>query len=191
MDHREPSDPHPPPGHGLDPLIAYWQVLRRGHLVPARADLDPSILGPWLHMAGLVDIGAAGRMRFRVGGQGLSALLGVEARGMPLRSLFALGTRARLHDLALRVFTGPSMLSMTLIAPAQATAAKPVQVPLVMLPLRDQHGAITRAILCMEGRAAMAAERPARFHIRQARLTTLSALTAEGPLLRLIPGGRG
>lgn len=190
MDHVDTSDQRAPASAGLDPLIAYWQRLRGGHRVPARADLDPSALGPWLHMAGLVDGGPTGRMRFRVGGQGLNQLLGVEARGMPLRSLFALGTRARLHDLALRVFSGPSMLTMTLIAPARAPAARPVQVPMVILPLRDNHDAITRALLCMDSRAAMTAERPARFHIRQARLTTLTATSADVPMLRVIPGGR-
>lgn len=109
---------------------------------------------------------------------------------MPLRSLFALGTRERLQDLAHRVFSGPAMLRMTLIAPARAMGARAVQVPSVMLPLRDDTGAVTRALLCMESRPALSVERPARFHIRQARLTTLTTEQMDTPLLRLIPGGR-
>lgn len=190
MDHVDTPQTWTATPQGFEPLITYWRVLRRGHLVPARADLDPSALGPWLNMSGLVEIGSGGRARFRVGGQGLSALLGVEARGMPLRSLFALGTRDRLQDLVQRVFSGPSMLHMTLIAPARAAEARPVQLPVVMLPLRDQDGAVTRALFCMESRAAMAVQRPARFHIRQARLSMLTAASTDTPLLRLIPGGR-
>lgn len=190
MDHVDPSAPPPPLADPLEEVRAYWQALRHGRAVPARADLDPERLGPWLPMAALVEIGAGDRMRFRVGGQGLRMLLGVEPRGMPLRSLFALGTRARLQDLGLRVFSGPAMLTMTLIATTPPPTMRPVQVALVMLPLRDRHDRVTQALLCLDGKAARTVERPARFHIRQARLTALGDAALSTPLLRLIHGGR-
>lgn len=185
-----PQD-RPADATAIDEVLHYWQSLRRGRLVPARADLDPGVLGPWLNMAGVIEQAAGGRIRFRLGGQGLSALLGVEARGMPLRALFAVGTRARLQELAAQVFATPATLTMTLVAAPRVAEARPVQVPMAILPLLDGTGSITRALVCLEARAALQAERPARFHIRQARLSPLKAREADGPSLRVIPGGRG
>jgi len=175
---------------GIDAVLQYWQRLRRGRIVPARADLDPSVLGPWLNMAAIVEYAAGERIRFRLGGQGLSALLGVEARGMPLRALFAVGARARLQDLAAPVFEAPAMLTMTLIAAPRVAEAPPVHVPMAVLPLADGTGAVARALVCLEPRAALQAERPVRFHIRQARLTPLVGREVDPPTLRVIPGGR-
>lgn len=176
---------------GIDEVLHYWQGLRRGRIVPARADLDPGVLGPWLNTAGIVEQAAGGQIRFRLGGRGVAALLGVEARGMPLRALFAVGTRMRLQDMALRVFDGPAMLTMTLIAAPLAADPRPVHVPMVMLPLGDGAGVVNRALVCLDPKAAMRAERPARFHIRHGHLTPLGAAPPpHEPLLRLIPGGR-
>lgn len=187
MPQDRPQD-RPP---GLDEVVQYWQGLRRGRVVPARADVDPGALAPWLSAAGIIDHAAGGRIRFRLGGQALSALLGVEARGMPLRSLFTVGARARLQDMVLSVFEGPAFLTMTLIAPAVTPGIHPVHVAMAILPLGDAEGCVNRALVCLDPKSAARAERPARFHIRQARLTPLSAARPEAPALRLITGGRG
>jgi hypothetical protein len=67
---------------------------------------------------------------------------------------------------------------------------QPVHVSMAILPLGDGEGQVTRALVCLDPKSAARAERPARFHIRQARLTPLSAARPEAPALRLITGGR-
>jgi hypothetical protein len=186
-----------PPAPGIDPVVAYWQGLRRGRTVPARSDLDPVALQPWLSGAGIVERGATGRIRLRLGGRGLSDLMGVEARGMPLRAMFAVGARTRLQELADAVFDGPQLLTMTLVA--TTLTHETVQVPMALMPLSDGSGDITRALLCLKLDPAARIALPCRFHIRQAQLTRLDAgvrvsggqaTRSNAPGLRLIAGGR-
>jgi hypothetical protein len=189
MNNIIPFGPLRPDSTGLAALIAYWQALRRGHSVPARADLDPKALAPWLAMAGLVECDPDGALRFRIGGQGLHALLGTEARGMPLRSLFAPGARARLHDLAQHVFHDPALLRMNVNSAAQYRAA-PVQLSMVMLPLRDQYDQTTRALICLDEHRARAVKAPVRFEISHASLIPLSQAQPRAAAHRLVAGGR-
>ena len=105
MDHLPRHDdmpPHHAPAGpvGVDGAVAYWHRLRRGRTIPARADLDPMALRPWLPLSGIVEQAPSGKIRFRLGGSGRASLMGVEVRGMPLRSLFAVGARPWLGDLA-------------------------------------------------------------------------------------------
>lgn len=205
MDHAPTADHRAKPDlPALDKVIAYWQGLRHGRIVPARTDLDPAALQPWLSGAGIVERGSGGRIRLRLAGRAISALMGVEARGMPLRAMFAVAARARLTDLSAAVFDGPQALSMTLIAEAADPSAPPLTFAMVLLPLGDQTGAVTRALICLSPQRTDhdGVARPCRFHIRQAHLTALSPAPrlagvrveragAIAPALRLIPGGRG
>lgn len=184
---------------GIHPVIAHWQGLRRGRDVPARTDLDPAALQPWLGRAAIIERTAGGRVRFRLAGRTISDLMGVEARGMPFRAIFAIGARDRLHEIAEQVFTGPNLLSMTLVATAVSPQIRPVLVPMALMPLRDEAGAISRALLCLDHDPRTEIERPCRFHIRQAQLSALAPgprLTGVHvnrggpPALRMIEGGR-
>lgn len=201
MDHppriggRVGPDPDP-----LGPVLVYWQGLRRGRPVPARTDLDPAALQPWLAGAGIVERDPQGRIRFRLGGRMLGRLFGIDARGMPLRALFAVGARDRLAALAAAAFDGPQVLRLTLVAPMAGAGARPALVQMAVLPLSDGSGAVTRALVCVDVDPRAAIHLPCRFHIRQAhlsaagpspRLTGLRVVRRAAPALTLIEGGRG
>ena len=191
---RQPPDPGT-----LGPVIAYWQSLRRGRPVPARTDLDPAGLLPFLSSSGIVERDRAGRIRFRLAGRVIAECLGVEPRGMPLRALFAFAARDRLAELAHAAFDGPHLVRLTLVADAPAPGAPPAPVPCAILPLSDGTGAVNRALVCLDLDPRALIARPCRLQIRDAHLTALtpprlSAVKVSrtgAPTLRVIAGGRG
>jgi hypothetical protein len=195
-----PTQIRPPPEMGaLGPVIAHWQGLRRGRAVPARTDLDPAALQPWLSASGIVERDGTGRVRFRLGGRVIADCLGVEPRGMPLRALFAPGARDRLAGLLGQVFDGPHLLRLTLVAEPAQIDKPPCLVPCAILPLSDGAGGITRALFCLDLDPRAPFLRPCRLHVRQAHLVALAAprlraVTVQrphAPDLRVIAGGRG
>lgn len=52
-------------GAQLPALYAYWNARRRGRRFPARADIDPLDLAPWLANIFLVEVDPRGTPRFR------------------------------------------------------------------------------------------------------------------------------
>ncbi len=184
----------------LAPVLAYWQGLRRGRMVPARADLDPVALQPWLAGAGIVERDTGGSIRFRLGGRVIAGLLGVEPRGVSFRALFAVAERDRLTGLTEGLFDGPRVLCLTLVAPHVAAGKPEIEVPMVVMPLCDGSGAVSRALVCVDVDPRAGLAMPCRFQIRQAvlsapspkpRLTGLRVARGGAPALRVIEGGRG
>ncbi|NKX46011.1 PAS domain-containing protein [Roseicyclus persicicus] len=157
---------------GLAAVLGHWRGLCRGRAVPARADLDPEALAPWLPDLGIVARDAGGRLRFRLGGRRLARLLGGEARGMPLRVLVAPEDRARLEALANAALDTPRVVTLRLATPAGRGA-------LALMPLADGQGMVTRLLLCLDGLPATGdtARHPA-------------APPKAAPALRVIAGGR-
>lgn len=184
----------------LASVLAYWDRLRRGRTVPARSDLDPVALQPWLAGSGILERDAGGSIRFRLGGRVIAGILGVDARGMPFRALFAVAARDRLTGLTEALFDGPQLLCLTLVAPHAAAGQPPIKVPMLVLPLSDGSGAVTRALVCVDVDPRAGAALPCRFHIRQAvlsnptphpRLVGLRVARGGAPALSVIEGGRG
>lgn len=184
-----------------DPVLAAaraaWAGLARGAPggVPARMDLDPARLLPILGHAALLEQPRPGVVRLRLGGGRLAAWAGMEVRGLPLRALFAVPDRGAVMAAVAAVFARPARLEAALWAPG---AAGLVETGLVILPLRDAGGAVSRALLVL-GAAAQAAPGPvpARWRVR-GLVTRPVAGTAAAPagmpkgppVLRVIRGGR-
>lgn len=197
-------DTAPPPTIGspdmgrLAPVVAYWQSLRRGRPAPARTELDPAALHPWLSASAIVERDEAGRVRFRLGGRVIAECLGAEPRGLPLRALFAPAARDRLADLTACVFDGPQLLRMVLVTERGAKGAPVDTARCVLLPLSDGEGRISRALVCLDLDPRADVGPICRLDIVQAHLTLLgkTRLRAVGlrrsgrPELRLIKGGR-
>jgi hypothetical protein len=180
----------------LDPVLAYWNGLRRGRAVPARADLDPDAMQAWLRSIGLVERTVHGHLRLRVGGRIFHQLMGVEARGMPFRAMFAPDARRRLQSLTDAVFDGPNLLILHLELPAGGGAG--AAGAMALLPLTDNTGGVTRALVHVATDPAIVVRHPCRFRISLANLTR--PLQADErprapnapalPILRVIRGGR-
>ncbi|MBF9061401.1 PAS domain-containing protein [Rhodobacterales bacterium HKCCSP123] len=186
----------PPVPPGLAPVLRHWRGLCRGRPVPERTDLDPGALGPGLAMAAILErSGEQGQVRFRLAGPGLSALMGLEARGMPLRSLFAPAERARLKMLTERAFSDarPVVIRAAALPQGEGGAAMPVD--LALMPLADRSGAITRALLSCHRPAGRQTSAACRLVIREAWSLPLTGGDGrppdiDGPQLRVIRCGR-
>ncbi|NCU21311.1 PAS domain-containing protein, partial [Candidatus Falkowbacteria bacterium] len=81
--------PRSPADRALADLRSYWEALRQGRPVPARAEVDPRGIERALDYTFLLERIAPGMGRFRLAGMHLNDLMGMEVRGMPLSTFFA------------------------------------------------------------------------------------------------------
>ena len=145
---------HPDIPQGLRPgadcailrsLETYWQSLRDARHLPARSAIAPDRIDAALPYAFILQRVAPGVARMRVAGQRIHDLLRMDARGMPVSILFAPASRDRLCDLVETAFTRPAIVAAGLVSPAQ-TFRPALQGTILMLPMRDDHGQISRVL---------------------------------------------
>ena len=136
-------------GEGAHPALAqlerHWQSLRDGLSIPRRAAVDPNVIHaalPWTFVMHRVAPGVA---RVRVAGQRLHDVLLMDPRGMPVSAFFAADDRSTLAVHLEEVFSEPALVQIPLHRPASLLRPQ-VTGALLMLPLLDQHGEVTRAI---------------------------------------------
>jgi len=156
----------------LGHVVGYWQGLRTGAGIPARADIDPNRLRPYLGQSGIMERTPQGAVKLRVAGHGFFKLMGMEPSGMPLRALFHVHERDRLQALVAEMLEAPNLLTLSLMASQPNTSKASGQ--MVLMPLADMKGAATRALILLTvgpGRIVP----PCRFTIRHAELTPLTA----------------
>lgn len=181
--------PAPLPLRGPAELRAYWEGLRRGGSIPARADLDPR------GMAGVLDrvfVGeriGAGLLRLRIAGMALADLAGLEMKGLPLSVLVLPEARERLAQVVQRVLDLPQAAELELEA-ERGIGRPALRGRLLLLPLRSGGGGRDLVLGCLatEGETGRA---PRRFAIARAveeRLVLPEAAFAEPPALPPRPG---
>ncbi|KGJ06082.1 PAS domain-containing protein [Paracoccus halophilus] len=144
-------------------LRAYWEGLRQGRAIPARADVEPKGIRRALDYAFILERIAPGAARFRLAGRHLIDLMGMEVRGMPLCSFLNTSSRGRLSDVLECVFRGPQIARLDL--DAGASYGRPaLRASMLLLPLRSDLGDVTRALGCLiaEGEPGQA---PRRFDL--------------------------
>lgn len=176
-----------------------WESLRRDSALPDREALTPAALSDILPNAFLIDRVRPGLVRFRVAGQHLSQVMGMDVRGMPLRAFMEITDRKRLMENVESVFETCARLDMGLVSDAQGRATLTGR--MVLLPVTGPEGKPDRAlgVLVTEGLIGLT---PRRFRIRHLALSPLGtdpALardpssqnpgTAGRPSLRVITGG--
>lgn len=148
-------------------FIRYWEGLRQGAAVPRRADVDPRDIRQALSYAFILDHLRPGTVRFRLAGQHLTQLMGMDVRGMPLRSFFELSDRKRLMEHVEMVFEGPCSLDIDLVSDAQGRA--PLEGRMTLMPLTDNKGQVSRALGIMVTDGVIGLP-PRRFRIRRPAL---------------------
>ncbi len=154
----------------ISDVIRYWDGLRGNRQMPERSEIDPREMSEVLSYTFILDRPRPGVIRFRLSGAHLNELMGMEVRGMPLRSFFELPDRAPLMELAEAAFTTPAMLKVDLVSDAQGRAALPGQ--LVILPLQDGAGECHRALGAFVT-AGVIGLPPRRFRVERHGLTPL------------------
>lgn len=135
-------------GVSLSPLRqieAYWTALRESGEIPVRSQIDPRGLSAALEYTFILERIAPGVARFRIAGQHLCRLAGMEVRGMPLTAFFTPASRNRTGALLERVFDAPSAAEVDLRAePVRGNAGLTAR--MLMLPLRSDAGRIDRVL---------------------------------------------
>ncbi|WP_295042936.1 PAS domain-containing protein [uncultured Paracoccus sp.] len=135
------------PARILADVRAYWDSLRRGRAVPARSDIQPQGIHRALDYAFILERIAPGAARFRLAGQHLIDLMGMEVRGMAFCALANPSSRGRWSDVLESVFRAPQLAQMTLHAKAEY-ARPELSAQLLLLPLTSDLGDVTRALGC-------------------------------------------
>ncbi|MEM8880984.1 MAG: PAS domain-containing protein [Pseudomonadota bacterium] len=161
-------------GHPTITLVTrYWDSLRAGRLVPQREEIDPREIQNALSYSFILDRTRPGSVRFRLSGMHLNDVLGMEARGMPVRALCDVPYRQRFMEKVEQVFEKPALLEADLRADKGRAGA--MRARLVLLPL-STHGAkgveVNRAlgIFVTDGPAI---DPPTRFATRGFAITPL------------------
>lgn len=135
-------------GKSLSPIRqaeAYWAGLRNGADVPFRSQIDPRGLENILSQTFIVERIAPGIARFRLAGQALNEMAGMEVRGMPLSAFFTPGARSELSAALEHMFDAPAIVELTLSTEASRLRG-PQEARMILLPLRSDLGEVSRAL---------------------------------------------
>ncbi len=139
---------------------AYWTALRRGDDVPNRSQVDPRGLENILSQTFIVERIAPGIARFRLAGQQVNEMAGMEVRGMPLSAFFTPDARKQLGAAMEHMFDTPAIIELTLQTETTRTRGAR-EAHMLLLPLRSDLGDISRAlgVFVSEGNPTGASQR--------------------------------
>lgn len=155
----------------LQQVEAYWEGLRGGRLVPDRSQVDPRGLSPVLRNCLLLEKIAPGLARIRISGRHFSDLMGIDVEGMPLSALFLPEARSHLVEALSAVFEEPAVARLSLESP-RALGRQRLAAKMVLLPLRDDMGDVTRALGCLVAEGPIG-RTPRRFAVSERTCQTL------------------
>ena len=150
---------------------AYWDGLRNGRLCPTRQEVDPRGIAGALHEAFILEKIAPGLARIRLAGQHLNDIMDMEVRGMPISVFFQADARKELHRALEALFDMPAQVTLSLSTEPGAFR-KPIEAQMVMLPLRDEDGQITRVLGALQVDGTLK-RGPHRFSIRSVETTAI------------------
>lgn len=157
-------------------LLQYWNTTRRGSDVPRRSDIDPRGIAGMLSCTFIIEQIAPGLGRFRVAGTHLGDILGMDVRGMPMSAMLLPAARDELATGLRDLFDMPGILRAALVSPGQFLRPE-MEAELLILPLRDDRGDVTRAIGCLIAKGQIG-KAPRRFEIRHMRVDPVSVVKA-------------
>ncbi len=148
----------------LRKLESYWQTMRKTQRIPSRLDLQPAKIDDVLPYAFIVHRVAPGMARFRVAGQKVHELLKMDARGMPLTTLFHPQSREQIQDYAELAFAEPAIIALPLVS-AGSLLRPTLKATMLLLPMHDYYGASNRLLGALVADGANIANSPRRFVI--------------------------
>ena len=154
-------------------LFDYWNGLRNGRAAPFRSEIDPRKISAALANMFVLEALPTGQLRFRVAGTGLSALFGLELRGMVADAIVDPASAERFHGAARKVLETPATAAIR--AEAISGARRVPGMEMLLLPLRSEVGEMNRLLGCINATGAQ----PMRGEFDQLRLACVDiALTA-------------
>lgn len=143
-----PGGPSGPRFALLPQVRAYWEGLRVGGALPRRDQIDPRGIAGALEQVFLVERIAPGLARFRLAGMGVSDVLGMDVRGMPLSSVFDPAARDRLSPALETVFREHVALDLWLEA-ERGLGRPTLDARMLLLPLVSTRGLTDLALGCL------------------------------------------
>ncbi len=135
-------------GRSLSPIRqaeGYWTALLDGDGVPKRSRVDPRGLENILEYTFILERIAPGIARFRLAGHHLSALAGMEVRGMTLSAMFEASARKEVSQTIERVFSEPAIAEVELSASGGLGCPR-LEGRMILLPLRSDLGEVSRIL---------------------------------------------
>lgn len=145
-------------------IEAYWEGLRDGRVMPARAEIDPRGIADVLEYAFVLERIAPGLARIRLAGMHLNDLMAMEVRGMPLTAMLLPEARREMQRVLDTVMTTPAAVRLSL-ASDTGFGRKPLEAQMILLPIRDSEGHATRIFGALQARGEIG-RAPRRFAIR-------------------------
>ncbi len=164
----------------LRQIEAYWAALCPDGGVPLRSAIDPRGLKNVLQFSFVLERVAPGVARFRIAGQHLVGLAGMEVRGMPVTALMTRPARPRMGAVLEHLFDTPAVAELTLSG-ERATFSRRLGACMLLLPLKSDTGQISRVLgaLVSDGDAGA---KPGRFNLDDATFRPVSGgLTLSDP----------
>ncbi len=156
------------------PILAqirdYWEELRAGRLMPLRSEVDPRDMSSFLEMCFVLERSALSDPRFRLAGMSINDMMGMEVRGMPLRSIIVPDARAAFDIQIDAVFDTPEIQEYKLIS--DPGSAPRLTGNLLVLPLKGEGEETNRAIGCLVTEGVIG-PKPRRFRVSQLQRTSL------------------
>lgn len=153
-------------------LLRYWESLRDGRIAPARSEIDPRQIKSALKHTFILEFDPIGGIRFRLAGEKVCALLGMELRGMPAYTLIDPSDRAE-FDRTLQAMTrSPEIIEYRLSGSGgeQFTA----NARMLLLPMQDADGNIARVLGGLSMRTPLF-DPPMRFELIEKMRTRIVA----------------
>jgi len=135
-------------GRSLSPLRqaeAYWLALSDNGAVPRRSQIDPRAISNVLGHSFILQRIGRRSARFRLAGDHLNDLAGMDLRGTPFTALFAYDYRAEAGAILQRVFSGPSIAELRLERTASSDG-RLIEARMLLLPLTTEAGDVARAL---------------------------------------------
>jgi hypothetical protein len=159
-------------------IEGYWTALAAQwgpDPVPPRSRIDPRGIDSALANAFILERMAPGVGRFRLAGSHLADLMGMEVRGMPLSALFLPDARDTAAQTLERAFSAPARVTL-LLSGERGIGRPPLDARMVLLPLRDEEGQVTRILGGLEAKGNVGRQ-PRRFTVVEERLADLGTGT--------------
>lgn len=157
----------------LGRVESYWEGLRNGRLMPARAEIDPRGISDALQYAFVLEKLAPGLAKIRLAGMHLNTLMSMEVRGMPVSTMFLPEARRELERALASVLGAPAAVRLSLTG-EKGFGRSRLDGQMLLLPVRDDRGAVTRVLGALETRGKVG-RAPRRFSIRDIETKPLTA----------------
>lgn len=164
---------------------AYWEGLRDGRVMPARAEVDPRGIADVLEFAFVLEKIAPGLARIRLAGMHLNELMAMEVRGMPVSALFHPEARREIQSVLENVMGEPSAVRLALHAD-RGFARPALDAQMILLPMRDEAGQPTRVLGALQARGDIR-QGPRRFAIHDVETKPLIGDALTAPAFRAPP----